>query len=198
VRSWASHKYDVAQLAAWKLSRAATHGTKGCSFEALHPCRVCPGGKCSTQPGGAGIPDADFVVFVTALATRECGPSTGAHAVTCTRDEDNWYGLPERPLVGYINFCPPSNGEPPEDNPKSVDGLVDTAVHELIHTLFMSSNLFEYYINADGSRLKCAVSPFPFHDALLATAPHTRRCACLQPPALRCTVRRSTCMQYMH
>lgn len=93
------------------------------------------------------------MVFVSATKTTSCGPTTGAHAVTCGRDEANWYNLKERPLVGYINFCPPAS-----DNPaaKGEDALVDTAVHELIHTLFMSSNLYPHYITRDGRPLGCA------------------------------------------
>eukprot|EP00892_Ulva_mutabilis_P009928 jgi/Ulvmu1/7307/UM035_0096.1 len=111
---------------------------------------VCDGRGCRTISGGQGISDADFAVFVSALSTSSCGPTTGAHAVTCGRDEDNWYGLQDRPLVGYINFCPPAT-----DNPaaKGEDSLVDTAVHELIHTLFMSSNLYPHYITRDGRPL---------------------------------------------
>lgn len=116
-------------------------------------CRVCDGRNCRVIPGGQGVQDADFIVFVSALSSQSCGPTTGAHAVTCGRDEANWYNLPERPLVGYINFCPPNT-----DNPatKAEDSLVDTAVHELIHTLFMSSNLYPHYITRDGRPLGCA------------------------------------------
>jgi hypothetical protein len=77
--------------------------------------------------------------------------------VTCARDAENWYGLPERPLVGFINFCPPAAGERIEDV-KVIDGLVDTATHELIHTLFMSSNLYEHYIKSDGTPLGCGLN----------------------------------------
>lgn len=116
--------------------------------------RVCGGSGCSTQAGGAGIPDADFAVFVTATASSACSPTTGAHAVTCSRDEQEWYNLPNRPLVGFINFCPPAAGENVEDV-KVIDGLVDTATHELIHTLFMSANLYQHYITSDGRPLGC-------------------------------------------
>ena len=119
--------------------------------------RVCTGRSCSTLAGGVGIPDADFAVFVSAYPTPACLPTTGAHAVTCSRDELEWYGLPQRPLVGYINFCPPAVGEQSADDVKYVDGLVDTATHELIHTLFMSANLYEHYIKADGTPLGCGL-----------------------------------------
>jgi hypothetical protein len=97
------------------------------------------------------------LVFVTAVQTTSCGPNTGAHAVTCLRDQLNWYQLPNRPLAGYINFCPQPEGF--VEDPKSVDDLIDTAVHELIHTLFMSPNLFPFFITTDGRPLfppKCA------------------------------------------
>jgi hypothetical protein len=119
--------------------------------------RVCGGSGCSTGEEGTGIPNADFAVFVTSYPSEACSPTTGAHAVTCSRDTYNWYGLPERPLVGFINFCLPAAGESVEDA-KAVDGLVDTATHELIHTLFMSSNLYQHYIKSDGSPLGCDFS----------------------------------------
>ena len=45
---------------------------------------------CETIEGGSGVPDADFVVFVTAEATSACQGSTGAHAVHCETDTLNW------------------------------------------------------------------------------------------------------------
>jgi hypothetical protein len=55
-------------------------------------CRVCESGpdNCSERPGGAGVEDADMVIFVSTIATDSCGPSTGAHAVHCDTDDLDW------------------------------------------------------------------------------------------------------------
>lgn len=132
---------------------------------------------------------------MTAQATAECQPSTGAHAVHCVLDELNWYGLKNRPLAGYINFCPRDTAI--STSASSMESLVDTAVHELVHTLFMSSDLFEHYISQEGAISMCATLLAPAHfrgtamtadlvwSLALATSPHAPphpfTCAC--PPS---------------
>lgn len=123
-------------------------------------CRTCDcqyDADCETTEGGDGIPDADFAVFVTAQATPSCGASTGAHAVFCEQDEANWYGIQNRPLAGYINFCP-RDADGLGASSASVEALVDTAVHELMHTLFMSSDLFPTFVSAAGDSAPCALA----------------------------------------
>jgi hypothetical protein len=130
------------------------------------------------------VPDADFIVFVTAQATPECQPSTGAHAVHCVQDELNWYGIQNRPLAGYINFCPRDVSI--STSASSMESLVDTAVHELIHTLFMSSDLFDSYITPAGADSPCAT----------AFLPHL--CAWQSPPICLCHLSRQRCMHTCH
>jgi Leishmanolysin len=120
--------------------------------------RLCPdsSGGCSDQKGGAGVPDADFVVFVTSEPSDNCNSDTAAHAVSCDLDEDNVYGMLNRPLSGYINFCPQKDAVD-ESSPNRLASLVDTAVHEMIHALFMSPSLYEKYINEAGDATPCAL-----------------------------------------
>ena len=63
------------------------------------------------------------------------------------------YGAPDRPLSGYINFCPRSDDL--RSNNNALEALVDTAVHEIIHTLFMSQDLFPLFINSAGDTSPC-------------------------------------------
>jgi hypothetical protein len=92
-------------------------------------------------------------MIVTAQRSEACGPSVGAHAVHCVVDKSSLYGLKNRPLAGYINFCP-RTGEITSQT--SLEALVDTAVHEIIHTLFMSNPLFGTYIDGSGETAPCA------------------------------------------
>jgi hypothetical protein len=120
------------------------------------PCRICEESpnRCHTVAGGAGAAGADVVVFVSAQATSACTGATGAHAKACSQDNEDAYGLLGRPLSGYINFCPRSNDLGADKAARQA--LVDTAVHELIHTLFMSSALYDSYIDSAGSPAPCA------------------------------------------
>lgn len=115
------------------------------------PCR-----DCADTPN-CGVPDADFIVFVTARPTEICGPTTTAHAVTCIIDSDRIrspiYGLANRPLAGHVNFCPSAGrGAMTAAEPRSLEAVVDTAVHELMHALFMSAGLYRLY---PGSDIRC-------------------------------------------
>ena len=103
---------------------------------------------------------------MTAEATNACSGSTAAHAVFCDLDSDNTYGVKDRPLSGYINFCPSNDGSGLNEAVNKVDALVDTAVHEMIHALFFSPDLFKRYINDQGDRTPCvstSCSPLRSH-----------------------------------
>ena len=64
--------------------------------------------------------------------------------------------------MGYINFCPRDGlaGSLANED-RTVEALIDTAVHELIHTLFMSSSLFQDF----PGDMECAPAPLmhPLH-----------------------------------
>ena len=126
-------------------------------FEAKHRQQyfgdkeVCTGvfpGDCTTTPGGSGAEDTDFILYVTATDNENC--SSGASDETgtdrlaqggfCAVDEESG-----RPLAGAINFCPGAidldTGRPD----------VDVAVHEIVHALVFSSELYALYTDADGN-----------------------------------------------
>lgn len=116
------------------------------------PRRDCATGDCGRE-------DTDFIVFVTARQTDVCRPTTTAHAVTCIIDRDNAYGLPNRPLAGHVNFCPSAGrGGAAAAEPRSLEAAVDTAVHELLHALYMSAGLYPFF---PGGMDGCAPSAAP-------------------------------------
>lgn len=52
--------------------------------------------------GGAGCPDTDTLIVVSALATDYCGGAELiAYAGACRTD-----AVSDRPLAAYVNFCP--------------------------------------------------------------------------------------------
>eukprot|EP00892_Ulva_mutabilis_P009711 jgi/Ulvmu1/7111/UM034_0017.1 len=107
--------------------------------------------NCPSDPD-CGVA-ADFVVFVTAQPTVNCRPTTTAHAVMCISDRDGLYGPPRRPLAGHVNFCPSAGrgAMSAEAAPRSMEAAVDTAVHELLHTLFFSRGLYRSFQRPDGA-----------------------------------------------
>ncbi len=91
---------------------------------------VCSSGSsCSTIPAGEGE-DTDFVLFVSAKATRTCGPSVLGYALSCKHDEI------ERPVMGRANFCP--NSLKLDEREKALN----VALHEIMHALGFSKNYF--------------------------------------------------------
>lgn len=55
---------------------------------------------CRRYPGGAGVSNADFVLYVSASPSL-CGKGTAAFAGACELDPATF-----RPVAGEINFCP--------------------------------------------------------------------------------------------
>ena len=92
---------------------------------------------CGTIPAGAGLPDRDFLLYVTAKATPLCASGVLAYAIGCKHD------LIERPTMGRTNFCPLSI------NLGSRATLVATAVHEILHALGFSASYFWRWRNAE-------------------------------------------------
>lgn len=112
-------------------------------------CSISSGFACSTQRGGNGAPNADFVLYVMALnETLTCIPGSEAvaSAIFCSYDMENIYGLPRRPLAGFVNFCPDKITTDEEDFGR----MLDTAVHEVFHAIFMDSRLMERHMMPDG------------------------------------------------
>ena len=79
----------------------------------------------------------------------------------------SWYGLPNRPLSGRVNFCPDrfSKDNATKDN---IGGTVDLLVHELSHALFFGEGQFGGYIDEEFQPAPCA------HCTLTYTVSSTR------------------------
>lgn len=89
------------------------------------------GFDCKLHYESDGYVETDFYLYVTALDSSVCS-SALAYAQFCALDE-----VTNRPLAGNINFCP----ERLDTDPFEFDGQVETAIHELLHTLVI------YYFN---------------------------------------------------
>ena len=100
---------------------------------------------CQQFPAGEGAPDSDFIVFVTSKQTASCNGQTAAYAGYCSLDIDG----DNRPLAGNVNFCP---GKIKKD-PASLPEMIELGMHELMHALFFSDALFEFYVDDSGAVL---------------------------------------------
>ncbi|CAG9760954.1 unnamed protein product [Ceutorhynchus assimilis] len=114
----------------------------------LDACRVCDasGQYCGVFPGmpaGDGIPDFDFVFYVSAMQTERCNKSlTVAYARHCQQES----GL-DRPIAGHINLCPDSIST----NRQELEVLLSTVKHEISHALGFSVSLYAFYREKDGT-----------------------------------------------
>ncbi|CAH1261305.1 RP11-244E17.1 [Branchiostoma lanceolatum] len=92
---------------------------------------------------GAGVADTDFILYVTAATTTRCqnDHSVLAYASYCQLDQNS------RPTAGYTNFCPVQLQGPSFDR----DKFVMTAVHELLHALGFSKQLFDKFKDCSSS-----------------------------------------------
>ncbi|XP_060077104.1 ciliated left-right organizer metallopeptidase-like [Ylistrum balloti] len=85
-------------------------------------------------PAGKGIPDADTVLYITAKTTKTCYQRkiVLAYSGYCQLDQY------DRPIAGYINFCPflirATN--------MTQEKVYMSVVHELFHVLGFSKGLF--------------------------------------------------------
>jgi len=97
------------------------------------PAGACPRHTIPASHTTTGVPNADFVLYVSA------GPTTGntlAWAGGCVDDANG------RTVVGRANFGP-SHISWSASTPTSNQDQVDTAVHELIHALGFSATNFQ-------------------------------------------------------
>ena len=95
----------------------------------------CALGTPSTD--GPGIPNTDFIVYVSAMPC--VGTQTLASAAACQMESDL-----DRPIAGNINFC--------RNNLKNTnrDFLFQVTKHELMHALGFSSSLIPFWRFSDG------------------------------------------------
>mmetsp|Transcript_6768 Transcript_6768/g.9851 ORF Transcript_6768/g.9851 Transcript_6768/m.9851 type:complete len:1041 (-) Transcript_6768:35-3157(-) len=97
--------------------------------------------SCTTVQGGAGIANADIVLYFGAKnygACAQSGTSTLAFASSCSRDQY------DRPIAGFVNFC--TNVISSED----VEVAKYTVLHEIVHAMGFSKNEFAFYRDANG------------------------------------------------
>lgn len=122
-------------------------------------------GPCSLQgPNNTGIPNADFLLFVSASSTSDCAGGTLAYASACMLDvNDN-----NRPVAGYINVCPSSlthfHGQSTL--------IYNLILHEIIHAIGFSSSLFNWFIDEDGNSYNPSTATnSPYSGAYIFTGP---------------------------
>uniref|UniRef100_A0A8D2BEE7 Leishmanolysin-like peptidase n=1 Tax=Sciurus vulgaris TaxID=55149 RepID=A0A8D2BEE7_SCIVU len=130
--------------------------------EHLQQCRVCRGGKWPCGAVGVldqeGVQDADFVLYVGALATERCRhENIISYAAYCQQEAKM-----DRPIAGYANLCPNMISTQPQE----FIGMLSTVKHEIIHALGFSAGLFAFYHDKDGnpltSRFADGLPPFNY------------------------------------
>jgi leishmanolysin-like peptidase len=85
------------------------------------------------------VADTDYILYISALPCVE-GP-TLAFAAACQMESQL-----DRPIAGYINFCPNNLGETTRDY------LFQVAKHELFHALGFSYSLMALWRDSSGDR----------------------------------------------
>lgn len=114
----------------------------------LDVCRTCnsSGLSCIEQGTlGTGIQGADFVFYVSAMATARCSKGqTVAYAAHCQQES-----ALDRPIAGHANFCPNSINTKPQE----LETLLSTVKHEILHALGFSISLFAFYRDSEGNPL---------------------------------------------
>ncbi|XP_047305111.1 leishmanolysin-like peptidase isoform X1 [Homo sapiens] len=125
--------------------------------EHLQQCRVYRGGKwphgAVGVPDQEGISDADFVLYVGALATERCSHENIISYAAYCQQEANM----DRPIAGYANLCPNMISTQPQE----FVGMLSTVKHE-----GFSAGLFAFYHDKDGnpltSRFADGLPPFNY------------------------------------
>lgn len=121
--------------------------------EHLSACHTCNsrGRSCGKKKdAGKGIDGADFVLYVSALPTPQCGESIGdeastvAYAAHCQQEAEL-----DRPIAGHTNICPAAVKRSDDE----IASMTSTVKHELLHALGFSSSLFAYFRDAKGKPL---------------------------------------------
>ncbi|EQC37937.1 hypothetical protein SDRG_04954 [Saprolegnia diclina VS20] len=112
-------------------------------YGSIQVCSSCTssGCTCSTQAGGAGVTNTDYVLYVRAVQTTHCGTSVLAYATSCQQDQY------DRPTMGMVNFCPNKLNTATS----AYELQLDTATHELAHALGFTAQMYAYMRNADGT-----------------------------------------------
>ncbi|XP_056646340.1 leishmanolysin-like peptidase [Diorhabda sublineata] len=116
----------------------------------LDACRICnsTGQNCGIAKGskaGPGIPDFDFVFYVSAMQTERCTKNlTVSYAAHCQQES-----ALDRPIAGHANLCPNSISTKRQE----LEILLSTVKHEILHALGFSVSLYAFYRDAEGRPL---------------------------------------------
>ncbi|XP_013398644.1 leishmanolysin-like peptidase [Lingula anatina] len=115
-------------------------------YDHLEACRIYQDGHYhETGYAGRGVLNADFVLYVSAVASSKCDPEvTVAYAAYCQLE-----GSMDRPVAGFINLCPYSISTKLHD----MTEMVSTIKHEILHALGFSAGLFAMYRDKNGDPL---------------------------------------------
>lgn len=98
---------------------------------------LMPGATCGDiAHSNAGITDADFVIYVSAVPTASPS-STLAWAYACVHDS-----VTRRSIVGHVNFVPAVLGNADSLNPVQLEYDIGVATHEITHALGFSAPFF--------------------------------------------------------
>ena len=92
----------------------------------------CCEGDAPASHKSPGVPNTDFVLYVTA---RPTGGSTLAWALTCQSDQFS------RPIAGHTNFSPARVSTDPANKAEALS----TAIHEIAHSLGFSASHFPLF-----------------------------------------------------
>ncbi|VDP70289.1 unnamed protein product [Echinostoma caproni] len=107
-------------------------------FDHVRKCRsIVNGSYVLSNEQGQGLENTDFVLYIAVLPTARCTTSKvlgyASHCQLAAKTD--------RPIAGYINFCPGALSQKPIDSMRSLF----IAKHELLHALGFSSSLFAMY-----------------------------------------------------
>lgn len=86
-----------------------------------------------------GVRGTDYVLYVSASETF-CGDSTIASAGACQLEASL-----DRPISGFVNFCPDAIAE--EDD----DFIFSVTKHEVLHAIGFTRFLYAFWRNPDGT-----------------------------------------------
>lgn len=105
------------------------------------PVAMCRSGRPAED--GGGVANTDFMLYISANQS-EC-PQTSGTTVLAFASACQLESVQDRPIAGYINFCPTALNDATEDH------IYDVAKHEIFHALAFSSQLFPYWRDRDGT-----------------------------------------------
>ncbi|XP_076316986.1 ciliated left-right organizer metallopeptidase-like [Tachypleus tridentatus] len=99
----------------------------------------------SSLPAGPGVKDSDYLLYINSMYSEWCQKEEIlAYASYCQLDQF------DRPVAGYINFCPAHF----DDTTYNEEKLVLTAIHELIHALGFSQDLRSNFRDCSDTALR--------------------------------------------